>query len=144
LIISFTLPVNPDGVSEASQALLANAKDKGVKVHSANIMVMYFGKKFINKGKSEGELGIDSAKKTYEQIQKIDPNIRVGLCPCLGNNGSPDEVFTLDDAKILKEFADQTPWICSLHFWSINHDSARPRRNRTASPTSSTNITSGA
>jgi hypothetical protein len=84
LIISFTLPVNPDGISVASQALLADAKAKGVKVHSANIMVMYFGKKFINQGKSEGELGIDSAKETYEQIQKIDPAIRVGLCPCLG------------------------------------------------------------
>ena len=54
LIISFTLPVDPDGVSRASEALLADAKAKGVKVHSANLMVMYFGKKFINKGKSEG------------------------------------------------------------------------------------------
>ncbi|MEO8428881.1 MAG: hypothetical protein ABI651_17435 [Verrucomicrobiota bacterium] len=143
LKISFTLPVNPDGISEASLALLADAKAKGLNVHSANIMVMYFGKKFINKGKSEGELGIDSAKQTYEQIQKIDPGIRVGLCPCLGNNGSSDEVFTLDDAKTLKVFADQTPWICSLHYWSINHDSARPRRNRTANATSSTNTTGG-
>jgi hypothetical protein len=41
LIISFTLPVHPNGISEASQALLADAKAKGVKVHSANIMVMF-------------------------------------------------------------------------------------------------------
>ena len=50
LIISFTLPVDPDGIRPASEALLADAKAKGVKVHSANLMVMYFGKKFVNKG----------------------------------------------------------------------------------------------
>ena len=139
LIISFTLPVDPDGIRPASEALLADAKAKGVKVHSANLMVMYFGKKFVNKGKSEGELGIDSVNKAHEQIQKIDPTIQIGLCPCLGNNGSRDEVFTVEDAKTLRAFADKTPWVCSLHFWSINGDSGQPRRRRSASTTASTN-----
>jgi chitinase len=137
LIISYTLPVDPNGISEASQALLADAKAKGVKVHSANLMVMYFGKEFINKGKSEGQLGVDSANAAYAQLQKIDPAIQVGLCPCLGRNGSKDEVFTLDDAKILKAFADKTPWVCSLHYWSINDDAARPRKKRTITSTNS-------
>ena len=138
LIISYTLPVDPDGISEASRALLADAKAKGVKVHSANIMVMYFGKRFINKGKSEGELGIESAKAAYAQLQKIDPPIQVGLCPCLGPNGSSSgEFFGIEDAKTLKAFADQTPWVCSLHYWSINDDAAHPHRQRKV--TSATN-----
>ena len=128
LIISYTLPVDPDGISAASQALLADAKVKGVNVHSANLMVMFFGKRFVGKGKSEGELGVESAKAAYAQIQKIDPAIQIGLCPCLGRNGSESEVFDLADAKTLKAFADKTPWICSLHYWSINDDAARPRR----------------
>jgi chitinase len=135
LMISYTLPVDPDGLSEASQALLADAKAKGVKVHSANLMVMYFGKRFINKGRSEGELGIDSAKAAYAQIQRIDSTVLVGLCPCLGNNGSRDEVFGLEDAQTLKAFADQTPWVCSLHYWSINDDAAHPRRRSSTQPT---------
>jgi chitinase len=139
LRISFTLPVDPDGISEAAQAMLADAKTKAVKIHSADLMVMYFGKKFVNKDKSEGELGIDSANKAYEQIQKIDPAIQIGLCPCLGNNGSKDEVFTLEDAKTLRTFADKTPWICSLHYWSVNGDLGRPRRRRPANSTISTN-----
>jgi chitinase len=122
LVISYTLPVDPDGISRASQNLLSDAKAKGVKVHSANLMVMYFGERFIGKGKSEGELGIEAAKAAYAQIQKIDPTIQIGLCPCLGRNGSKDEIFTPADAKTLKTFADQTPWVCSLHFWSINDD----------------------
>jgi len=130
LIISYTLPVDPNGLSEASRDLLADAVKKSVKVHSANIMVMYFGKDFINKGKSEGELGVESANAAYAQLQKIDPSIQVGLCPCLGQNGSKDEVFGIDDASIIKAFADKTPWVCSLHYWSINDDAARPRRKR--------------
>jgi len=130
LIISYTLPVDPNGISEASRALLADAKAKGVKVHSANIMVMFFGKQFINKGKSEGELGVESANAAYAQLQKIDPAIQVGLCPCLGRNGSGDEFFGIEDAKTLKTFADKTPWICSLHYWSINDDAAHPHRQR--------------
>jgi hypothetical protein len=139
LIISYTLPVDPNGLSEASQVLLTDAVKKGVKVHSANLMVMYFGKAFINKGKSEGQLGVDSANTAYAQLQKIDSAIQVGLCPCLGKNGSRDEVFTLDDAKILKAFADKTPWVCSLHYWSINDDADRPHRKKTV--TGTTNAT---
>jgi hypothetical protein len=131
LIISYTLPVDPDGISDSSQALLKDAVAKGVAVRSANLMVMFFGKRFIGKGKSEGQLGIDSAVKAYEQIKKIEPKIRIGLCPCLGENGSPAEVFTTDDAKTLKDFADKTPWICSLHYWSINAD-GKPTAERWA------------
>src|SRR3954465_2140455 len=69
LIISYTLPVDPKGLSDASQALLSDAVRQGVKVHSANIMVMYFGKQYIKKGRSEGELGVDSANVAYAQLQ---------------------------------------------------------------------------
>jgi hypothetical protein len=122
LIISYTLPVDPDGVPDDAQNLLADAVKKGVKVHSANLMVMFFGSRFIGKGKSEGQLGIDSATKAYEQLQKIDAAIQVGLCPCLGKNGSNDEFFTEADAKTLKDWADTQKWVCSLSFWSINRD----------------------
>lgn len=122
LRITFTLPVDPDGISDSAQGLLADAVAKGVKVYSANIMVMFFGERFIHKGRSEGQLGVDSANQVHEQLQKIDPKIQIGLCPCLGENGSKAEVFTVDDAKVLKDFADKTPWVCSLHFWSINDD----------------------
>ena len=122
LRVSYTLPVDPNGLSAASRELLTDAKAKGVRVYSVNLMVMYFGKGFIGKGKGEGELGVESAKTAYAQLQKIDPNVRVGLCPCLGRNGSKDEVFGLQDAKVIRAFADATPWVVSLHYWSINDD----------------------
>ena len=144
LIVSYTLPVDPRGISSDSQELLADAVKKGVNVHSANLMVMYFGREFVGKGKSEGQLGIESANKAHAQIQKIDPAIQIGLCPCLGRNGSRDEVFTLDDARTLKAFADKTPWVCSLSYWSINDDAARPRRRRNSENSSATNSAANA
>jgi hypothetical protein len=99
---------------------------------------MFFGKRFINKGKTEAQLGVESAEKAREQLQQIDPSMEIGLCPCLGRNGSKDEVFTLDDAKTLMAFAAETPWVCSLHYWSINDDAA-PQRRRRAPATTTTN-----
>jgi len=124
LIISYTLPAGPDGLSEASRSLLADAKERGLVVHSVNIMVMYFGAEARRGGKKESDLGIASALKTHEQTLKIDPDIRIGLCPCIGTNGSRAEIFDQEDAKALKVFADKTDWVCSMSFWSINRDSA--------------------
>jgi len=124
LIITYTLPVDPDGISQASRDLLADAKGAGVTVHSANIMVMFFGKHFLAGGESEAEVGIASANKAHEQTQGIDGNIQIGLCPCIGTNGSKQEIFNQDDAKVLRAFADKTDWVCSLSFWSMNRDSA--------------------
>jgi hypothetical protein len=130
LMISYTLPVDPAGISDTSQALLTDAVSKGLVVHSANLMVMYFGKRYVGKGKSEGQLGIESANKAHEQIQKISPDIQIGLCPCLGKNGSEAEVFGIEDANQIKAFADQTPWVCSLHYWSINDDTGKTGRGK--------------
>jgi len=123
LIVSYTLPVDPDGISQSSIDLLSDAKAKGLKVHSANIMVMYFGADFLRGGTHEGDLGIASAIKAHAQILAVDPSILIGLCPCIGTNGSHEEIFNQDDAKILREFADRTGWVCSLSFWSMNRDS---------------------
>jgi hypothetical protein len=145
LVVSYTLPINPDGLSRESRELLIDARTKGVKVHSVDIMVMFFGRRFINHGKSEGQLGIESALKAREQLQEIDPGVEVGLCPCLGRNGSRDEVFTLDDAKTLMAFAVKTPWVGSLHYWSINDDAApRGRRRASAAAANSAGVTTDA
>jgi len=126
LRISFTLPVNPDGLSASSLALLADAVQKGVRIRSVNLMVMYFGKTFIHQGCSEAELAIASARRAHEQLQPLAHAVPIGLCPRIGENGSAAEIFTPADARALLAFATQTPWITSLHYWLVNED-ARPR-----------------
>ncbi len=121
LIISYTLPVDPNGISTASRKLLADAKTKGVKVFSANLMVMDYGPGF-SKDKKMGDLAIACALKAREQCVKIDPAIQIGLTPDIGQNDVKSEIFTLDDARTMKDWAVTQSWICSLSFWSSNRD----------------------
>ncbi len=72
LVVSFTLPVDPDGISAESQSLLADAVAKGVKVHSVNVMTMDFGAHF-SKGKKMSAVSIASALKARDQCLKIAP-----------------------------------------------------------------------
>lgn len=123
LRISFTLPVDPNGISDASQRLLADAKAKGVKIYSVNVMVMDYGEHF-SKGKKMSDVSIASALKAHEQCEKIDPAMLIGLTPDIGQNDVKTEVFSLEDARALEAWAETRPWIGSISFWSVNRDSA--------------------
>lgn len=127
LRITYTLPVDPDGISEASQNLLADAKAKGVKVYSANIMVMDYGARFSD-GKKMCEVSIASALKAREQCQKIDPGLLLGLTPDIGQNDVKSEVFSLEDAQRLVAWGSSQPWVCSVSFWDSNRDAADTSR----------------
>ncbi|HVU27628.1 MAG TPA: chitinase [Verrucomicrobiae bacterium] len=128
LMISYTLPVDPNGISTDSQKLLAAAKAKGLKIHSVNIMTMDFGEHF-SKGKKMSDVAITSALKAYEQCQAIDPNIQIGLTPDIGQNDIKSEIFTLEDAKTLIDWAKSQPWVCSVSFWCSNRDNGKPSGN---------------
>ena len=121
LIVSYTLPVDPDGISDDAQRLLQDAERQGVKVYSANVMTMDFGPTFSH-GRKMSDVSIASAIKAHEQCRKIDPGILIGLTPDLGQNDEKSEIFTEDDAKALKSWAVTQPWVCSLSFWSSNRD----------------------
>lgn len=132
LVISYTLPVDPNGISKAAQKLLADARAKGVKVYSANVMVMDFGPGF-SAGKKMSDVAIASALKAREQCLKIDSAILIGLTPDIGQNDERSEIFTLDDARALKDWAATQPWVCSLSFWSSNRDQPGGRPGSTGS-----------
>jgi hypothetical protein len=135
LIISYTLPVDPNGISKESQSLLADAVSKGLKVHSANVMTMDFGSHF-SKGKKMSDVSIASALKAHEQCQAISPDIQIGLTPMIGQNDEHGEVFTLDDATALERWAEGQPWICSLSFWASNRDAGHLGKHKTDNDTS--------
>jgi chitinase len=135
LIISYTLPVDPNGISRESRSLLADAVAKGLKVHSANVMTMDFGSHF-SRGKKMSDVSIASALKAHEQCQAISADIQIGLTPMIGQNDEHGEVFTQDDARALEYWAEGQPWICSLSFWASNRDTGHLGKNKTDNDTS--------
>lgn len=135
LKISYTLPVDPHGISKESRALLADARSKNLKVYSANIMTMDFGAHF-SKGKRMSDVSIASALKTHEQCQVIDPSIQIGLTAMIGQNDQRGEVFTQDDARSLMAWAQAQPWVCSVSFWAINRDAGKQGGQKNGNTTS--------
>jgi hypothetical protein len=135
LIISYTLPVDPNGISNESRQLLADARSKGVNVHSVNVMTMDFGTHF-SKGKKMSEVSIASVVKAHEQCGQIDSAIQIGITPMIGQNDERSEIFTQDDAKALKEWAQAELWICSLSFWASNRDTGRNGEEKNGNDTS--------
>jgi hypothetical protein len=128
LMISFTLPVDPNGLSKHSRDLLKDAVAKNVRVKSANVMTMSFGSTFT-KDHQLSDLCVASAVKAYEQCQKIDPAIQIGLTPMIGKGGSHgSEVFDLQQSESLYRWAKNQPWVCSLSFWCSNRDSGKLSR----------------
>jgi chitinase len=135
LLISYTLPVDPNGIPADSRKLLADAKAKGVKVYSANVMTMDFGEHF-SKDKKMSDVSIASALKAHEQCQAIDPAIQIGLTPMIGQNDEHGEVFTQEDARALRDWAQAQPWVCSLSFWASNRDAGKLEKDKTGNTTS--------
>lgn len=135
LIVSYTLPVDPKGISPESQNLLGDARARGVKVHSANVMTMDFGRRY-SKGRKMSDVSIASALKAREQCQAIDASIKIGLTAMIGQNDERGEVFTPDDARALMTWAQGQPWVCSLSFWASNRDAGRMEKDKTGNTTS--------
>jgi hypothetical protein len=135
LVISYTLPVDPDGISRESQSLLSDAVARGVKVHSVNVMTMDFGAHF-SKGKKMSAVSIASALKARDQCSNIAPDIQIGITPMIGQNDEKGEVFTQSDARVVKKWAQKQPWVCSLSFWASNRDTGHLDKDKTGNDTS--------
>ena len=125
LKIAYCLPVTPEGLSLPGFNLLKNAKENDVRVDVVNIMTMCYGE-YYSKGKDLGILAVDASKSTYNQIQSIGyTNTKVGVTPMIGMNDLESEIFTLDNAKYLTEFASKTSWVSLLSNWSLNRDNSK-------------------
>jgi len=130
LKISFTLPVNPTGMEEESLVMLRDAKARSLKIESVDIMTMDYGAS-ISRGKKMGDLAVAASNASHRQTQEIDPAIKIGICPMIGQNDQKSEIFTIEDAHEVMDFASKTDWVRSLAFWSSNRD--RPKGARKGS-----------
>ena len=127
LKISFTLPVNPTGMEEESLVMLRDAKARGLKIESVDIMTMDYGAA-LSRGKKMGDLAVAASNASHRQTMEIDPAIKIGICPMIGQNDEKGEIFTIDDARQVMDFASNTDWVRSVGFWSSNRD--RPKGAR--------------
>ncbi|MET8013700.1 chitinase [Streptomyces sp. NPDC005271] len=140
LDVSFTLPVLPTGLTQDGVNLVEDAKKNGVKVSAVNIMAMDYGPSFTG---DMGQYAIDAATATQKQIKDAlglsdDAAWKaVAVTPMIGVNDVAAEVFKVDDASQLVEFA-KSKGLAWLSMWSATRDKQCPGgAQNSASPTCS-------
>ncbi|MEV8595377.1 cellulose binding domain-containing protein [Streptomyces sp. NPDC052012] len=128
LDVSFTLPVMPEGLTQDGVNLLADAKKNGVRIDAVNIMAMDYGPAY------SGDMGTyaeQAATATQAQIKGIlglsdsEAWKKVAVTPMIGVNDVVTEIFKVDDATQLVDFA-RSKGIGWLSMWSGTRDKACP------------------
>ncbi|MFJ3499684.1 cellulose binding domain-containing protein [Streptomyces sp. NPDC090135] len=128
LNVSFTLPVMPEGLTQPGVDLLADAKRNGVRVDAVNIMAMDYGPAY---SADMGTYAIQAATATQAQIKGVlglsDAAAwkAVAVTPMIGVNDVTTEIFTVDDAVQLVDFA-KSKGLGWLSMWSSTRDKQCP------------------
>lgn len=130
LVIWLTLPADRNGLTNDGVQTVADFLDAGADLSGVNLMTMNFGVPSIEETTSE--LSIEALKSAHSQLSRaLLKTGRVltsdqvwntlGATPMIGQNDSPGEIFTIEDAIALHSFAQQHN-LGRLSFWSLNRD----------------------
>lgn len=131
LVVQYTLPVLPTGLTSSGLNLLQNAVINGVNIGIVNVMTMDYGSYYDPN--QMGQHAIDAMNATISQVAalygaaKTDAQVRsmIGVTPEIGLNDVTPEVFTLGDASTVVSAAE-SGGIGMLTFWSADRDQQCP------------------
>lgn len=117
--ISFTVPVEANGLETITKSMLLGAKSAGVRIGTVNVMAMYFTTKKTDM--------VAAAMKALEASKSFITGLgaTAGVTPQIGKN--PDkpythEEFTVSNATALVSAAKKDATISLLSFWSVDKD----------------------
>ncbi len=131
--VSFTLAAiprdrqnTPGGLAAAALDVVQKAIAAGVKITRVNLMTMDYGG-YYSTGMRMSDLAISALTETKGQLAALFPGKSdadlwkmLGATPMIGQNDIASEVFSLDDARALADFARAKLGLVS--FWAIQRD----------------------
>ncbi len=131
LAIWVTLPVAPTGLTAEGTDAVAQLLSAGVDLAGVNVMTMDYGGS-LPKGDSMSTASIDALNATHKQLGTLynragivlGPKAlwsKMGATPMIGQNDVAAEIFSLDDARVLNEFATSKQ-LGRMSLWSLNRD----------------------
>jgi Glycosyl hydrolases family 18 len=131
LVVQYTLPVLPTGLTSEGLGLLQNAVTNGVHIGMVNVMTMDYGSYYDPS--QMGTYAVQAMNATISQVAALygaaetDARVRamIGVTPEIGLNDVTPEVFTLGDASTVLSAA-QSSGIGMLTFWSTGRDQECP------------------
>ena len=131
LNVWLTLPVAPNGLTEAGTTAVSQMLTADVDLTGVNVMTMDYGG---SRGSSQSMLdaSIAAAEATHSQLTELYKRTgvdlgaqtlwrKIGLTPMIGQNDVAGEVFGLDAAAGLNAYAREKG-IGRVSMWSLNRD----------------------
>ncbi|MFE1314854.1 cellulose binding domain-containing protein [Streptomyces sp. NPDC058755] len=124
LDVSYTLPVMPEGLTQDGVNLLSNAKSNGVKIDTVNIMAMDYGPSYSGDMGTYAEQAATATQAQVKSVLGLSDSAAwkaVAVTPMIGVNDVSSEVFKVDDATQLVNFA-KSKGLGWLSMWSATRD----------------------
>ncbi|MEW2285462.1 cellulose binding domain-containing protein [Streptomyces sp. NPDC047841] len=124
LDVSFTLPVMPEGLTQDGVNLLANARSNGVRINTVNIMAMDYGASYSGDMGTYAEQAATATQAQVKSVLGLSDSAAwkaVAVTPMIGVNDVSSEVFKVDDATQLVNFA-RSKGLGWLSMWSATRD----------------------
>lgn len=131
LAVWVTLPASPTGLSEDGTNAVSALLSAGVDLAGVNVMTMDFGDS-RDATQTMAETSVQALEATHQQLKTLyqladiplsDATVwtKLGATPMIGQNDVKDEVFGLQDAADLNEFAREKG-LGRMSMWSLNRD----------------------
>jgi chitinase len=120
LVVSLTVPVEPNGLDAQGRSLMRRAKVDRARIDLVNLMAMDFG----GGSRDMGSAAISAVTAALAQLRKIGPGwsyAKLGITPMLGTNDDVRETFTLAEATRVAGFA-RSHGVGRLAFWALGRD----------------------
>ncbi|CAL9563925.1 hypothetical protein SUDANB105_04683 [Streptomyces sp. enrichment culture] len=124
LDVSFTLPVMPEGLTQDGVNLLADAKKNGVAIDTVNIMAMDYGPAYSGDMGTYAEQAATATQAQIKSVLGLSDSAAwktVAVTPMIGVNDVTSEIFKVDDAAQLVDFA-KAKGLGWLSMWSGTRD----------------------
>ncbi|MFI8187318.1 cellulose binding domain-containing protein [Streptomyces sp. NPDC085946] len=128
LDVSFTLPVMPEGLTQDGVDLLADAERNGVRITTVNIMAMDYGPAYSGDMGTYAEQAATATQAQVKGVLGLSDSAAwktVAVTPMIGVNDVTTEVFKVDDATQLVNFA-KAKGLGWLSMWSATRDKQCP------------------
>jgi chitodextrinase len=133
LVISYTLPVLPTGLIASGVNILNSVKTDGLSLDVVNVMAMDYGSANDNGGQM-GLSAQQAASNTHNQVVAAGLTASIGVTPMIGINDTNTEIFQLNDATSLLNFANANSYITRIAMWSVARDNGSCAGQGFASP----------
>ncbi|WP_436777205.1 cellulose binding domain-containing protein [Yinghuangia sp. YIM S09857] len=139
LELTYTLPALPNGLGAEAVALLADAAKRNLRVDAVNVRAMDYGQANVKDPAGQmGRYATLTARSVHGQLRGVWPSLTqdqawrlISVTVMIGVDDVPGEVFTLDDARMLADFAAQQH-LGRLSWWTAGRDRACPGNAATA------------